>query len=96
MPMTSPVERISGPSTESTVCPSAVRNRLNGSTASFTATGESRGTREPSCSGSMPSALSSAIVDPAMMREAAFASGMPRAFDTNGTVREARGFASMT
>ena len=51
MPMTSPVERISGPSTESTVWPSFVRNRLNGSTASFTETGESSGTREPSISG---------------------------------------------
>ncbi len=96
MPMTSPVERISGPRTESTVCPSAVRNRLNGSTASLTATGASSGTREPSCSGSIPSAFSSATVAAAMMREAAFASGMPSAFDTNGTVRLARGFASMT
>ena len=36
MPITSPVERISGPSTESTMRPSLVLNRLNGSTASFT------------------------------------------------------------
>ena len=31
-----------------------------------------------------------------MMRAAALASGMPSAFDTNGTVRLARGFASIT
>ena len=96
MPMTSPVERISGPSTESTMMPSVVRKRLNGSTASLTATGASSGTREPSNSGSRPSAFSSAIVAPTMMREAALASGMPSAFDTNGTVRDARGLASMT
>jgi hypothetical protein len=30
------------------------------------------------------------MVEPAMMREAAFASGMPSAFDTNGTVARAR------
>ena len=40
-PMTSPVERISGPSTVSTTWPSVVRNRLNGSTASLTAIGAS-------------------------------------------------------
>ncbi|MNY64032.1 hypothetical protein D3C86_2010790 [compost metagenome] len=73
-----------------------MRNRLKGSTASLTATGASSGTREPSCAGRSPSVFSSAIVAPAMMRDAAFASGMPSAFDTNGTVRLARGFASMT
>lgn len=73
-----------------------MRKRLNGSTASFTAIGESIGTSEPSRSGSRPSALSSAIVSPTIRREAAFASGMPSAFETNGTVREARGFASRT
>jgi hypothetical protein len=31
-----------------------------------------------------------------MMRAAALASGTPVAFDTNGTVRDARGFASST
>ena len=31
---------------------------------------------------------------PAMQRAAIFASGRPVAFDTNGTVREARGFTS--
>ena len=57
MPMTSPVERISGPSTESTVWPSLVRNRLKGSTASLTATGASSGTREPSIAGQQPLGL---------------------------------------
>jgi hypothetical protein len=96
MPMTSPVERISGPSTESTTSPSGVRNRLNGSTASFTATGESIGTREPSISGSLPSAFSSAMVRPTMISDAALARVMPSALATNGTVREARGLASST
>ena len=31
-----------------------------------------------------------------MTRQAIFASGIPIAFETNGTVREARGLASMT
>ncbi len=51
IPITSPVERISGPSTESTIRPSLVRKRLKGSTASLTATGASSGTREPSDGG---------------------------------------------
>ena len=36
-----------------------------------------------------------AMLSPAMMRAAAFASGTPVAFDANGTVRLARGFASI-
>ena len=44
----------------------------------------------------MPSALRSAIDVPAITRLAAFASWIPSAFDTNGTVRLARGFASIT
>ncbi len=96
MPMTSPVERISGPSTESTMRPSFVRKRLKGSTASFTATGESIGTSEPSRSGRSPDDFSSAIDVPTMTSDAAFASGMPSAFETKGTVRLARGFASRT
>ncbi len=76
--------------------PSFVRNRLNGSTASLTDTGASSGTREPSDAGSIPSPFSSAIVAPAMIRLAAFAIGIPSALETNGTVRLARGFASMT
>jgi hypothetical protein len=95
--MTSPVERISGPSTVSTTVPSAVRNRLKGSTASLTAIGASSGRSPPSPSaGRTPSARSSAIDSPAMTRAAAFASDVPVAFDTKGTVRDARGFASST
>ena len=41
IPITSPVEGISGPSRLSTTDPPSVRNRLNGSTASFTETGAS-------------------------------------------------------
>ena len=37
MPITSPVERISGPSTVSTASPRRVRNRLKGKTAALTA-----------------------------------------------------------
>ena len=54
MPITSPVERISGPSTVSTVLPSGVLNRLNGITASLTAIGASSGRSPPSPSGSTP------------------------------------------
>src|SRR6516164_9519679 len=55
IPITSPVERISGPSTVSTPAPEASRNRPNGSTASLTATGESSGSVPPSPSaGSIP------------------------------------------
>ena len=95
--MTSPVERISGPSTVSTATPSVVRNRLNGSTASLTAIGESRFVVPPSpLAGSTPAARSSATVLPAMTSAAALASGTPVALETKGTVREARGFASRT
>ena len=95
--MTSPVERISGPRTESTMRPSTVRNRLKGSTASFTATGESIG-HERAVVGRAASRARSAraMLVPTMMSDAALASGMPSAFDTNGTVRDARGFASST
>ena len=97
MPITSPVERISGPSTVSTTCPSGVRNRLNGSTASFTEIGASGGRSPPSpTAGSIPSARRSAIVAPSITRAAAFASGTPVALDTKGTVRLARGLASST
>ena len=37
-----------------------------------------------------------AIVSPSMIRQASLASGRPIAFETNGTVREARGLASIT
>jgi hypothetical protein len=86
MPMTSPVERISGPSAVSTS-----GKRLNGSTHSLIAT-------EPwsDFSHSSPSTRSSASVAPIITRDATFASGTPVAFATNGTVRLARGFASIT
>ena len=87
--MTSPVERISGPSAVSTS-----GNRLNGNTASFTATvsGESSSTERVS----KPSVRNSAKVAPSITRVATLANGTPVALATNGTVRLARGFASMT
>ena len=84
--MTSPVERISGPSRAS-----ASGKRLNGSTASFTATWS-----PPTGSVSSPSARSSASVAPTITRLATLASGTPVALATNGTVRLARGLASIT
>ena len=85
MPITSPVERISGPSAGSTS-----GNRLKGITASLTATWPPTGSR------STPSARSSASVAPSITRVATLASDTPVAFATNGTVRLARGFASIT
>ncbi len=38
----------------------------------------------------------SLIGSPSMIRQASFASGTPTALDTNGTVRDARGLASIT
>jgi hypothetical protein len=77
--------------------PAGVRNRLNGSTASLTASGARAPGVPPSpVAGSMPSARRSAIVAPSMMRAAALASGTAVALDTNGTVRDARGLASRT
>ena len=97
MPMTSPVERISGPRSESTATPSLVRKRLNGSTASLHDIGACAGMEPPSpTGGSMPSSRSSLTVAPSMTRAAALAMGTPVALATNGTVREARGLASMT
>ena len=59
--------------------------------------GACAGIRPPSVwAGSTPSARSSAIVAPSMIRAAALASGTPVALATNGTVREARGLASST
>ena len=89
MPITSPVERISGPSAVSTS-----GNRLNGNTASLTATvdGESSSTERDN----NPSARSSANVAPNITRVATLANGTPVALATNGTVRLARGLASMT
>jgi hypothetical protein len=45
---------------------------------------------------SSPSARSSSSVAPHMTRAATFTSGTPVALATKGTVRDARGFASMT
>ncbi len=85
MPMTSPVERISGPSRVSTP-----GNRLKGRTASFTLT------CPPTGADSSPSSASSASVAPTMTRAATMATGTPVALATNGTVRLARGLASIT
>ena len=65
--------------------------RSNGSTASFTATWP------PAAGGrSSPSTRSSASVAPSITRAATLASGTPVALLTNGTVRLARGLASIT
>ena len=80
--MTSPVDFISGPSSES-----ACGKRPKGSTASLTDTW--RGTRGMSSS-------MSASRSPSISRQAILASGTPTALETNGTVREARGLASIT
>ena len=85
MPMTSPVERISGPSTRS-----ASGKRLNGSTASLTATWPVTGGR------SSPSSRRAASESPTISRAATFTRGTPVALATKGTVRLARGLASMT
>ena len=83
IPMTSPVERISGPRIASD--PS---RRSKGSTASLTLTWSAL----IGFSGSPRSAIRS----PSMIRHASLASGTPIALETKGTVREARGLASMT
>ena len=80
IPITSPVDRISGPRIVSTP-----GNFANGKTLSFTET--CRGT-------AMSSTPSSSSVLPTMTLAAIFASGRPVAFETNGTVRLARGFTS--
>ena len=81
----------------STKVPDAVRNRLNGNTASLTATGEPGRMSVPSPVGrSRPSPRRSRIEAPSMIRAAALASEVLVALETKGTVREARGFASST
>ncbi len=80
-PMTSPVDRISGPSSVST------SKRLNGNTASFTAT--------PLTWGSL-STPRAAMGSPAITRAASRARGTPVALPTKGTVRDARGLTSST
>ena len=86
MPMTSPVERISGPSSAS-----ASGKRLNGKTASLTATWS-----PATGSASSPLSRSSSSVAPSITRAAIFTNGTPVALATKGTVRDARGLASMT
>ena len=79
--ITSPVERISGPSTGS-----APGKRANGSTAAFTLT----------CCGRGVGRSRSRSFWPAASLQAASTRLIPIAFEANGTVREARGFASRT
>ena len=82
MPMTSPVERISGPSTMSTP-----GNLANGKTASLTETYLGIGSVvTPWFSSDLPT----------MTRAAAWARFSPVALETKGTVREARGLTSKT
>ncbi len=82
LPITSPVDFISGPSSVSTP-----GKRTKGNTGVFTNT--------PVTSRS-PTRPCSASVRPIITRAATFASGTPVAFDRNGTVRDARGFTSST
>ena len=79
--MTSPVERISGPRS------AAPENRSLGKMASFAQArvGSARGGR-PSASRDSPS----------RSRQACSTSGIEVAFETKGTVRDARGLASRT
>ena len=81
MPITSPVERISGLSIIL-----APGKRANGKTDSLTAQ-----------YGGIISFvnLRSLSFSPAITRAASLASGIPIALETNGTVREARGFTSI-
>mmetsp|Transcript_834 Transcript_834/g.3462 ORF Transcript_834/g.3462 Transcript_834/m.3462 type:complete len:311 (-) Transcript_834:2583-3515(-) len=81
MPMTSPVERISGPRSVS-----APGNLSKGRTASFTATWSSFTSSVK---------LMSFSVAPAITSDAYLARGWPIALATKGTVRDARGLASM-
>ena len=86
MPMTSPVDRISGPRIGVDAREAVERqDRLLHRRCDR---------RRPA--GSRPSLRSSASVAPTITRAATLASGTPVAFATKGTVRLARGFASMT
>ena len=79
--MTSPVERISGPSTVSTP-----GKRAKGKTASLT----------PTCFGLALGRAKADSFSPAMTRAAIFAMGAPITLATKGTVRDARGLTSST
>src|SRR5690606_5415176 len=82
MPITSPVDFISGPRIGSTP-----GNLLKGNTASFTEKyGGTTSLVKFCCASEVP----------AMQRAAIFARDTPMAFDTNGTVRDARGLTSIT
>ncbi len=81
MPSTSPVLRISGPSTGSTS-----GNMVKGKTDSLT----------PTCGTFRRGRSRSAILAPIISRTAILAIGMSHTFDTSGTVRDARGLASST
>ena len=93
IPITSPVDLISGPKIESTPVPSFLRNLFQGRTASFTEI--PFGTPSPDF-GKRPWARSSAMFTPVEINAAHLANGLPVALLTNGTVREALGFASKT
>ena len=71
IPITSPVDFISGPSTESTPVPSTLRKRFHGRTASLTETPFA--TPSPNL-GSNPISRSSEILLPVAIKEAALAS----------------------
>ena len=81
-PITSPVDFISGPRTMSMPA-----NLANGKTASLTECCWGTGASVYPCSASDT---------PAITLAATLANGMPMAFDTNGTVRLARGLTSST
>src|SRR5262249_5609865 len=81
MPITSPVDFISGPSTVSTP-----GKRANGKTASLTPMWSNGAALRPKL----------ASVSPAMIRAAILATGTPITLATKGTVREARGLTSST
>ena len=87
------MDRISGPRTASTPRPSERLNLFHGSTASFT---EIPLAIPSPVAGRVPSSRSCTMDSPTEIRAAAFASGTPVAFDTKGTVRDARGLASKT
>ena len=69
------------------------RKRFHGRTASLT---EIPFAIPSPVAGSKPSARNSAMLAPTEILAAAFANGTPVALLTNGTVLEARGFASRT
>ena len=79
IPITSPVERISGPSTESTPWPSIRLKRFHGNTASFT---EIPDRLPPSDFGINFSLRRVAMLSPTAIRAALFANCTPVDFDT--------------